>query len=120
MKTKREYILELIKLTKLQSEALEKEEVEEFIRLLDKRQEVLECIKDLEQESVEDRIELEALINELKALDEKNQVEFTKQYEEVKAKLREIRQRKVGEKSYGNPYDISREEGVFFDKRGPR
>ena len=41
MKTKREYILELIKLTKLQSETLEKEEVEEFIRLLDKRQEVL-------------------------------------------------------------------------------
>ena len=119
--TKREYIIELIRLTKLQAEALEKEEVEEFIGLLDKRQEVLELIQTLHEQYPETREQHEEeLINELKTLDAKNRIEFERQLEAVKEKLREVRQMKAREACYGNPYDIAREEGMFFDKRGPQ
>lgn len=119
--TKREYILELIRLTKLQTEALEKEEVEQFIDLLNQRQKVLEFIQNLHEQDPETRRQHEEeLVNELKALDGKNRIEFERQFEAVKEKLREIRQMKAGEACYGNPYDIAREEGMFFDKRGPR
>lgn len=121
MMTKREYIIELIRLTKLQTEALEKEKVEEFIRLLDKRQEILELIQTLYEQNPETRGQHEEeLINELKAIDTKNQIEFEKQFQEVKANLCNVRQMKRREEHYNNPYDFSMEEGMFFDKKEKR
>ena len=116
---RRKLIEELIALTKLQTVALEKEDIDEFNILLDKRQEVLEQIQVLYESGSETKDEKE-LVAILKALNEKNQIEFMRQHEEVKLKLREIRQMKKREEHYNNSYDISREEGVFFDKKERR
>lgn len=118
---KRELIEQLIELTKMQTTALEKEDVDEFIRLLDTRQEVLDQIQVLHEMHPDTKEQHEEeLVTQLKEIDDKNRVEFEKQFEEVKKKLREARAMKKREEHYNNPYDISWEEGVFFDKRGRR
>lgn len=116
--TKRELIEELIRLTELQGALLGEENVDEFIMLLDKRQQILDEIQMLHEEQPETKEQHEVeLVERLKMLDEKNRIEFERQFEVVKGKLREIRQLKQRESHYGNPYDISMEEGIYFDKR---
>lgn len=118
---KRELIEELISLTKLQKAALEKEDIDKFNSLLDNRQEVLDRIEALHEGEPETKEQREEeRMAELKALDAQNKIEFNTQFEEVKAKLREIRQMKKREEHYNNSYDISWEEGVFFDKKERR
>lgn len=118
---KKSLIIKLIELTKLQTLALEKENVDEFLELIDKRQEVLNQIQQLQEENPQLKEQHEeSLVRELMEIDHKNRVEFEKQFEAVKGKLREIRQMKKREEQYSNPYDISREEGVFFDKKERR
>ena len=119
--TKREWIIALIEITNLQKAALERAEVEEFITLMDKRQEVLEQIEVLHETYPELREQREPdLVEELRTLDYKNCIEFEKQFKEVKENLRKARQMKKREVHYNNPYDISWEEGVFFDKKEKR
>lgn len=119
--TKRELIQQLIEFTKMQTVALEKEDVDEFIRVLDKRQEILDEIQVLHENQPETKEQHEEeLVAQLKEIDYKNRVEFEKQFEEVKRKLREVRVMKKREEHYNNPYDISWEEGVFFDKKERR
>lgn len=111
-------IQELIKLTNMQSDALEEEDVETFISLLDDREAVLAEIKALDKkEPHEKTLEEEQLIADLIALDNKNRLEFERQRNEVKNKLKEIRMMRQRENNYSNPYNVAREEGILFDKR---
>lgn len=113
-----ELIQELIKLTKLQSSMLEEENIDEFISLLDKRQEVIDQLGTLSGKEMANGDEQEKkLVEELKKLDNKNRIEFMKQFDEVKWKLKQIRQLKQGDKHYSNPYSMANEEGVYFDIR---
>lgn len=115
---KRDLIKQLIELTKQQSIALQAEDVDKFIELLNERQFVLDKINSLYEENPQLREQHEAdLVEELMATDERNKIEFERQYDIVKEKLREIRMMKRNEGSYSDPYSISREEGVLFDKR---
>ncbi|WP_054739612.1 flagellar protein FliT [Cellulosilyticum ruminicola] len=119
--TKRELIEELLRLTQLQSKSLKDGNVDGFIALLDKRQIILDEIQKLHEEKTETKEQHEEdLVTMLKALDEENRVEFERQFEEVKTKLRQARQLKQREQHYNNPYDMSWEEGVFFDKKERR
>ena len=119
--TKKEYIIELVRLTNLQAQALEKEEIEEFNRLIDERGKILDLIQELYKENPEAKKQSEdELMQELKTLDAKNRVEFERQFEEVKDKLCKVRQMKKREEHYNNPYDISAEEGMFFDRKERR
>nr|WP_302599116.1 hypothetical protein [uncultured Cellulosilyticum sp.] len=119
--TKRALIEQLIEITKLQTIALEKEDIDEYNRLLDERQVALDKIQVLHEVQPETKEQHEEeLVTQLKAIDAQNRVEFEKQFEEVKKKLREVRAMKKREEHYNNPYDISWEEGVFFDKKERR
>ncbi len=119
--TKKQLIEQLVEITKMQQMVLEEENVDEFIRLLDKREEVIEQIQALHEANPETKDQHEeALVSQLKEIDEKNRVEFERQFEEVKKKLREVRTMKKREEHYANPYDVSWEEGVFFDKKERR
>lgn len=111
-------IEELIKLTKMQEDALKEEDVDTFISLLDDREEVLAEIKVFDETKTHEKTpEEEMLIADLIALDEANRIEFERQQNEVKNKLREIRMMRQRENNYSNPYNVAREEGVLFDKR---
>lgn len=115
---KRDLIKQLIELTKQQSIALQEEDVDAFIELLNERQLVLDKIDNLYEGNPQLREQHETdLVKELMTIDERNKIEFERQYNVVKEKLREIRMMKRNEGSYSDPYNISREEGVLFDKR---
>lgn len=119
--TKREWIEELIRLTQQQEKALHEEDIDTFTTLLYQRQKVLDEIEELHQAQPMLREQHEEdLVEELRRLDNKNLREFERQFEEVKINLREIRQKKRREECYSNTYDISWEEGVFFDKKEKR
>ncbi len=121
MITKKELIELLIKITQRQEKALENEDIDKFISLLEDRQELLDKMEVLHQEYPETREQHEEeLVKELQALDQKNQEEFKRQFEEVKENLRKVRQMKKSEQQYNNPYDTSWEEGMFFDKKEGR
>ena len=115
---KRELLKKLIEITKKQQVLLEQEEVESYIELLDERQNVLEQLNKLYIKHPELKQQDDAdLLDELKRLDGENKVEFERQFEDTKRKLREVRIMKKNETQYTNPYSIVREEGVYFDKR---
>ena len=122
--TKKECILELIRLTKLQSKALEIQDIELFIDLLDQRKNVLDIVEGIPQHLVllegEEEKEEREMMKELISLDNANKDKLGKDMEEVKEELRKIRQHKRTSDNYNNYYNISQEEGLFFDKRERR
>ncbi len=118
---KKELLLELVKLTKQQAVALQEEDIDEFIRLLDQRQEVLDKLETLKKEHPEIQNEdCSEIIQQLQQVDNENRKEFEKQFNDVKNKLKDIRKKKNSEERYTRTYDTSWEEGVFFDKRERR
>ena len=109
---------ELLRLTILQKEALEKEDVEAFNSLMEKKQRCIDEIDGLIHHRPENlKEEDKALLTEAAKIDAENQREFNRQFEEVKEQLRKIRALKKRDHFYANPYDVSREEGIFFDKK---
>ena len=119
--TKRELIEELVRLTQLQSKALTEDNVDGFMALLIKRQRILDQIGELHESQPETKEQHEEeLVSILRTLDERNQIEFKKKFEEVKRELKEIRQMKNMENKYTNTYNTSWNEGVYFDKREKR
>lgn len=115
---KRELLMKLVDLTKQQKVVLKEENIDEFIKLIDQRQEVLDLLVALEREQLEIPAEnCSEIIEELKQTDNENREEFEKQFNDVKNKLKDIRRMKNREEHYAKTYDVSWEEGVFFDKR---
>ena len=111
-------IKQLIVLTQEQREALMQEDTDLFITILDKREAILQQIKMLDDMHEHTKSqEEEALITQLIILDNENNIEFKKQFDNVKEKLKGIRMMKQKENNYSNPYNMSREEGVLFDKK---
>ena len=85
---------------------------------MDEKQIYLDKIEDLHKEHPETKSQKEEVIlREIIALDDANKKEFIRQYEEVKQKLQEMRSQKKAKAKYHNPYDVSYEEGIFYDKR---
>ncbi|MDF2595236.1 MAG: hypothetical protein K0R69_1577 [Clostridia bacterium] len=115
---KKAFIEELQKLTNLQKEALEKDNLDEFTSLTQKKQVCIDEINAIinRTPSVLDDRE-KAILLETSKVDQENRAEFDKQFEEVKLQLRKIRALKKRDATYANPYDVSREEGIFFDKK---
>lgn len=111
-------LLRVLEITKLQGSALRSEDIDKWSELLGERQNDIDELEAINKGnktvySTEERQLLEQIIE----IDKLNRQEFDRQYEEVQQNLKKIRsQKKVGN-VYSNPYDISQEEGIFFDKR---
>lgn len=115
---KRELLLQILEITKLQEKALQEEDIDLFTKLLQDRQGLIDQIEALHKQSPELKLQKEEdVLNEILHIETLNNKEFHKQFEEVQTKLNEMRSRKKVNNVYNNPYDISYEEGVFFDKR---
>ena len=113
-----DWIKQLAEYTKEQKILLDEEDFESFEKVMEKKQVVIDAITNYNKERNEPITEDErAMLEYIKELDATNNETFYKKYEEVKLKIRQIRQSKMGNNSYTNPYGSWREEGVFFDKR---
>lgn len=114
----KEKIEKLLELTKLQEIALSNENMEAFNTLLNEREQVIEALKRLQQTYPEIKEQYnQEMMMKIREIDSNNHVNFNKQFEEAKKKLKEIREMKKRERHYNNQYDISWEEGIFFDKK---
>lgn len=113
-----EILLRILEITKLQTSALKEEDIEKWSELLSERQKYIDQVELLNKENGKaNTLEEEKLLREIIEIDKTNREEFDKQYEEVQKKLRQIRSQKRVGNVYSNPYDVSQEEGIFFDKR---
>nr|WP_307991092.1 hypothetical protein [uncultured Niameybacter sp.] len=116
---------DILEITKAQKEALEKSDLEKFEELLTQKQVKIDAIDKLHKEQPGTKAEKhEDLLKEIISLDGSNKIEFERQFEEVKKNLQNtrdemnnLRQRQYVNYIYNNPYDISDEEGIFYDKR---
>lgn len=116
---------DILEITKAQKEALEKSDLEKFEELLTQKQVKIDAIDKLHKEQSGTKAEKhEDLLREIISLDGANKIEFERQFEEVKKNLQNtrdemnnLRQRQYVNNIYNNPYDISDEEGIFYDKR---
>lgn len=122
---KEKLLNDILEITKAQKKALETSDLDKFELLLAQKQIKIDTINTLHQEQPATKEEKhEALLKEIIALDKDNKVEFERQFEEVKRNLEntreqmnDLRQRQYVNNIYNNPYDISNEEGIFYDKR---
>ncbi|MGL4738688.1 MAG: hypothetical protein ACRCW2_14645 [Cellulosilyticaceae bacterium] len=115
---KKQLLEELLVLTKEQTSALVSEDMVQFEVLMQQKQVLMDQLDTLQREQPELRAEQYTdLLGELIALDRQNRLEFDRQYVEAKGKLNKMRKEQRVAHVYNNPYDISQEEGVFFDKK---
>jgi len=115
---KKDLINEMLRLTKLQTAALEDDNIDEFTSLMEKKQICIDKINEMTNNNPavldeDDRVILLQTVE----VDKKNREEFNTQFEEVKLQLRKIRSLKKRDAFYSNPYDVSAEEGMFIDKK---
>lgn len=122
---KEELLKDILEITKMQKEALEKEDIEAFEAFLVQKQSKIDALEELHRLHPKTKEEKhEDLLKVIISLDQQNKVEFERQLEEVKANLKKtrdqmshLRQRQYVNHVYTNPYDVSSEEGIFYDKR---
>lgn len=115
---KKQLLEQLLELTKQQTVALASEEIDGFERLMGQKQEVMDQIDELHRVHPELKAEKhDVVLKEIIDRDQANRAEFDRQYQEVKGKLTKMRQEQRVSHVYNNPYDVSYEEGVFFDKK---
>ena len=113
-----ELLLHLLDLTQRQEVLLQEENVDGFIELIDERQFLLNKIQEFNMQNPNVNKEGNGdILDKLIKIDTRNRIEFERQFNDAKDKLRKLRQMRKGESTYYNLYDTSREEGVFFDKR---
>ncbi len=115
---RKELYKQILEISIKQSMALKENDVEMLQQLLNEKQIIIDKINDINSKNyIELDEEEKDILNKTKEVADQNDIEFMKQYEEAKEKVRDIRSNKKREQAYSNPYSLSSEEGVFFDKR---
>lgn len=112
---KKQWLMEILELTKLQTTALENEEIDNFEKLMQKKQTYMDQI-DRGKFGELDNEEREILLK-ITEIDNTNRKEFDNQLEKTKQKLCKIRTLKKRDNVYTNTYNTAWEEGMFIDKK---
>lgn len=112
---KKQCLMEILELTKLQTTALENEEIDNFEELMQKKQTYMDQIDkgkfgELDNEERE-------IVLKITEIDNTNRKEFDKQLEKTKQQLCKIRTLKKRDNVYTNTYNTAWEEGMFIDKK---
>ena len=109
---------EILEITRQQKLALKNENIEEFEKFVAMKQIHMDAIDTITKKGSNPLNDTDKkILEEIIELDKENQEEFNRQLKEVKIQLQKIRALKKRDNVYSNPYDISYEEGVFFDKK---
>lgn len=112
---------QLLEITYLQRSALKEDNIDRFEELLKERQSIIDAIKDLHKAEIRERSEkIKGIIVDLKVVEQENIKIFKQSYEKVKLDLKNLREYNRQGMQYANAYDMSRDEGIFFDKRERR
>ena len=109
---------EILGLTKEQGVSLKNEDLNRFRAILLRKEVVIERIDQQlkENSGLKETVDKE-LIKAIKEQDERNRIEFERQYEEAKAKVRQGRVMEQKSTAYTNPYTSYQERGMFFDRK---
>lgn len=106
------YVL-LLEYTKLQSSALKRNNLDEFLKLIEKRQELMDQIDTYQDPLTEKET---TILNEIIYIEKENNMLFMALYNETKEILKNIRKHRKLHKAY-TPYNEQLEEGIFYDKK---
>jgi ribosomal protein L29 len=115
---KKDLLQQILQITREQSVVLQEENMDEFDKLMEQKQVLMNQIDDLHVKEPElKKQKEEELLKEIITLDNQNQEEFNRQLQKVKADLTNLRNQRQVSDVYMNPYDRSYEEGILFDKK---
>ncbi len=103
----------LLEYTKLQSSALQNNNMDEFLKLIEKRQILMDEIDTYKEAYTEKET---SILNEIIYIEGENNMLFVALYNETKDILKNIRKHRKLHKAY-MPYKEQLEEGIFYDKR---
>lgn len=111
--------------TQAQTKAIEEGDMDGLASLMDKREEIMADVDQLDQKSshiipeltTDQKQAMKDLLGQMIALDQKNQAFISKESQSAQEELRRIRTGRKQEKNYGTEYGLYKEEGVFFDTK---
>lgn len=112
MKKKKLLIL-LLDYTKMQTNALENDNFEEFLKIIQERQIIIDQLNTLGEKITQEEREI---LVDIAKIDQENQRIFKIKFEETKEILRNVREQKKLHRTYAS-YEEHMEEGFFYDKR---
>ena len=114
MRELRECLEELLSLAKRQQEVLKQEDIDEFQVIGDQREQIITEIKQLNLRPEQIKAEDKQLFNQLAFIDEINNRELNRQFEVVKAELRNLKNYNRRDMRYMDQYS-SFQSGRYFD-----
>lgn len=115
---RKQYLEEVLNLTKKQSEVLSYKNLEDFEEILNQKQLMIEKIEALKEQGKLPLTEEEReILVQIQEIDTRNRVEYEKQLQDVKDELKRIRTLKARENYFNSTYNVAMEEGIFLDKR---
>ena len=114
---RKEYLQRLLDMTRKQKVLLEVEDYEEFIRVLDERQEYIDAIEKYNKENDAPLSEEELeILKKLIAQDKANHTEYNRQMLEAQTKLKQLNQNQNREDKYFSAY-ATYAQGRYFDHK---
>lgn len=115
---RKHYLEQALALTMEQTRALQYRDLEMFSKAVNEKQEIINALEQIKLETTTPLSEEEKdIVKKIAEIDESNIKEYHLQFDQTKAEIRRFRQLKRRDHYYNNGYDISREEGIFFDKK---
>lgn len=104
--------------TQAQTKAVEDDDMALLEELINKRQETINQVNQLDKASGFKQSEaIKALLSQIITIDNTNQSLMNKELANVKADLLKIRTGRKQGQHYGDEYGLYKEEGVFFDTK---
>lgn len=115
---RKQYLEEVLNLTRKQSESLSYKNLEDFEAILNQKQVMIEKIEALNKNGKLPLTEEEReVLIQIQEVDTSNRVEYEKQLQDIKDELKRIRTLKARENYFNSTYNPAMEEGMFLDKR---
>lgn len=112
------YLEEVLILTKKQGELLSYNDLKGFEEVLNAKQLIIEKLEELkEQKDLPITEEEREILLQIQALDAKNREIYSKELDNVKAELKNMRMLRAREVYFNKTYTTATEEGMFLDKK---
>ena len=111
---KQKMLMLLLDYTKMQTAALDNDNLEELSKIIQEKQIIIEQINLLRKEITSKEREI---LEDIAKIDKENQIRFNLNFEEIKKNLKNVRDQKKVHKSYTSYYQEDMSEGVFYDEK---
>ena len=109
------YFERVLEITKMQTKALEEENIDEFNILMDERQKLIDEINEVMDLPLNNK--QEAIIKEVQLFDMKHKEVINKLLLQLQEEARKFRMQRNSVMSYEIGYNLFQEGGYYFDKK---